>query len=237
MSWSLITSNEGLTHERRESHDILNGNRVTGSVFQYHAKLNLPLFLTPELWERHRYTLSDITNTLQSYPVLCLWQCALLFDIKLSNSAVRASCASSESMIFTSKSVVIKKITKYVSEHMGLGQISVIDVRDSSHCPPIPKHAISKHRWDALACLTPTNTVDMLQTLYYDGYFEWRNTKFVPLYVNNNCICSMRIVTFDIYSISGRPIFGSMTHKPVDVNIANVHYCGVDEMCLFSLEN
>ncbi len=231
-------SNEGLTHEIRYNHDIIHGTHVEGDVFRHYTKLTLPLFLTPEVWQRHRYTVSDITITLNSYPVLFLWQCALLFDIKPSNSVVRLSCASSDSMTFTSKSIVVKKLLKRITQTSKIsGLVSVLDIRDITHTPPIPRQSVSSHEWERLVGLLPkllpNQTVDMLHPLYYADYLEWRYSKFVPVHQEASGICAIRIVPTDVYRSSGRQLGGSMTHKPVDVVINNNNFYGVDEMCIF----
>ena len=234
MSDDIIYSHEGLCQTVRQVYNRNKLQRIAGCVFTRDIQLTLPLFLTLAVWRRHEYTLKDIATTLEYFSVLHLWQCASLFGVTISNSAVRCSFGSYGCMTFTSKAVVIKKILKFLgSKNLSTG-ISVLEISKREHIPPLPVHILPSTDWMLLYQLLPQiNPLDLLTTLYYPAYYEWRQILVVPLSLEDTDIYVVRIVPKAVYDSSGRNQSNSMAHRPLIFSIQEKIYFGVEECCYF----
>ena len=227
-------SSEGLCQCSSQSYSR-KVQRVPGPVFVRTIQLTLPLFLTLEVWLRHQYTLQDIATTLEYFSVLHLWQCASLFGITISNSAVRCSFGSYGCMTFTSKAVVLKKIIKFLSDLSFSTGSSVLEITKREHIPPLPLHALPLHDWSELYQLLPTTThPDLLAILPYQGYWVWRQILVVPLFLEDTDIYAVRIVSKAVYDSSGRNKTHSIAHRPLLFSIQGEIYCGLEECWYFS---
>ena len=207
------------------------------NVFERIVRLNLPLFLTVQVWQRHGYTLNDIKTTLEYFPAIHLWQCALLHGISASNSAIKLAFSTPESMVYGSKAIVIRKIEKMISQNYQFSNIypSVLDVLREDHIPPIPIHPLNELEWYKLTSLLPTTPLtNLLETIYYKNYFQWKDIFMVPLWVEKEAIYTIRIVTEKTFNTSGRTQ-NTISTRPLDIRIGNDVYCGVEEACFFYL--
>jgi hypothetical protein len=162
---------EGLTQISYRSYSKTSGSLTPGSTFRHTVELNLPLFLTASLWQRHRYSAHDVETTLGYFSVSHLWQCALLFGIPISNSAIYLSFSHAEEITFTSKAVVIRKLLKSLDPSV-LGSHSVLEKCKTQHIPPIPIHPVPLVEYQWLKSRVPTQKADVLGPLYYEDFYQ-----------------------------------------------------------------
>ena len=215
--------------QRREDRLVCNNNIVRS------IDLNLPLFLTVPLWERHGYSLSDIAVTLEFFSAIYLWQTALFFDISPSNSAIKLSFSSPESMVYGSKAIVIRKILRHIRNTYSFNTgASVLDTGRVSHIPPLPVHKIDHDFYHQLLEAVPTEEVDMLGTIQFKRVFTWRSIWVVPMWLEDRALYCVRVVTPEDFQACGRQN-KCLSNRPLDVRVGDTRYCGVEEALFFEL--
>ena len=104
--------------------------------------MRLPLTFCPDTWVRHRYSLEDVVDVLNYNQSDILWHLALLLGIPLSNSSVKISFAHPTAMVFSSKAIVMVKITNHLRRYYAFAPQNVLDKTHEDHVPPLPVHRL-----------------------------------------------------------------------------------------------
>lgn len=225
------TSHDGLL---MSSITKYNAQGFNGSDFTRNISIQMPLFLTHDVWVRHDYSLKDILKTLECFTAKHLWQCALLYDISASHSAIKFTFSHPEHFVFGSKTIVIQKIKK-VLERMSWPKQGVLDLELCTHIPPLPKHIISKVDMQYLISNIPTVLPSTGKPTHYSSVFEWRDIYLVPFEMeNDNTLSCVRVIPMEIFKASGRMNHNSLTHLPLSIMVKGKAYAGVEEWCLFT---
>lgn len=228
------TLHSGLTQKSYLEYSLEDGKRVSGSDFVRTVMLNLPLFLTIDVWRRHGYTLSDVKTTLEYFSSVLLWQYGLLHGIVASNSAIKVSFSTPESMVYGSKAIVIRKISKLLVQEYGLhnNKPSVLDTIREDHVPPIPLHTLNKKKWNDLYKMLPENA-NLMRQIKFSTAFEWKDILLVPLWLEKGAIYTIRIVPYEVFAESQRDHSSSLSNKPYDIWVDEKQFCGLEEACFF----
>lgn len=224
---------DGLTQSKISSY--ISQNNTLPDALRIDIRLNLPLFLTIPVWIRHGYSLTDIRTTLDFFSALHLWQCALLFGIPISSSAIKISFATADSMIYGSKAIVIKKIERLLRLTGKFDNpTTVLDTTREDHIPPLPLHRVSKLYFTTVCEILPREHVDIMRTIFYDKYISWRDIQIVPLWIEKNAIYCVRIVATETYRASGRTCEqGQLSTRPLEIHIGGQTYAGLEEAMFF----
>ena len=235
MSACVTSLHAGLTQQTYLQYELDSDmKRVPGTTFERYITLHLPLFLTIELWERHEYSLSDIRTTLKFFSAIHLWQCALLYGISPSNSAIKLAFSTPESMVYGSKAIVIKKIEKLLlaEKYKFVHCESILDTIRHDHIPPLPLHYLSMENWTYLQKLIPDN-VNLSETITYSGKLDWKDISVVPFWYEKKAIYTVKIIERSIFEASGRIKKASRANQPYRIIVDGKEYCGVEESCFF----
>lgn len=229
----IIYKHEGLTQVLQWSYNVKNCRRYSNNTehqFEQVIKLNLPLFMTIPVWKRHGYSISDITTTLNFFSSMHLWQCALLFGIIPSNSAIKIAFSTRQSMVFGSKAIVIRKLVKLLEDIFTEDGSVLDDIRDD-HIPPLPLHKINIAQYEKIYKWLPKKKINMLKDIYIEDFVRWKDIKIAPLYVEKGALLCVRIIDVDVFNKSKRDK-KSLSNKPLSIIIKSVQYVGVEE-CMF----
>jgi hypothetical protein len=193
----------------------------------------LPLFLTLPVWQRHDYSLDDVQVTLDCFSAENLWQCALLLGVTTSNSAVKLSFTTPESLVFSSKAIVIRKLIKLLHDNQFFtSQVSVLDKVRDEHEPPLPIHRLCRSDFELLCSLMPTQPVALLRAIPVVRTFRFKNTDIVPLWVEGGALYCVRVVPADVYQSARKPC-RSLSTRPLDIRIGDLEYAGLEEAMFF----
>jgi hypothetical protein len=236
---NITYSNDGLTQKSCVEYSNGEIEQLTQPSITRVVTLHLPLFLTIPLWVRHGYSLKDIHTTLEYFSSVHLWQCALLYGISTSNSAIKLAFSEQNAMVYGSKAIVIKKIQKVLSS-VGIfkNKESVLDTLRDEHIPPLPIHRIHKQMYEELLQgLPPKDHLNLLKPVEFTRYYEWRDIKVVPLWIEKKAIYCIRIVQYEVYCTSGRMSVNSLSHTPIHIIINERKYAGTEEAMFFSKSN
>ena len=76
----------------------------------------VPEFLSEELWERHRYSLTDIRKTLDAFPPRILWQLVISYNRSATNASSKICSDHDLKMTFGGKSTAIQKLLLALKE-------------------------------------------------------------------------------------------------------------------------
>jgi hypothetical protein len=227
---------EGLTQVSEVEYMTVDCKRVSqgeSMPFKRQIKLNLPLFLTKEVWIRHNYSLSDVHTTLEFFSSLLLWQTAILNGIMTSNSTVKLAFSSPESMVYGSKAIVIRKLERMMDDIFDFPRKSVLDTERCLHVPPIPIHTIAKEEWQDMYNNLPSLTQNnLLVPIYVNKFFKWKDIMIVPMWLEKGAIYCVRIVTADVFNSSGRKD-DAICRKPLYIIVHGKQYRGLEESCFF----
>lgn len=239
MNLAITYLHEGLTQQTVLKYNLVNSKReITNAenVFQRNVNLNLPLFLTSPLWERHGYSLADIHTTLEYFSSIHLWQCALLYNISASNSAIKLAFSTPESMVYGSKAIVIRKIEKVLKNNLKFNtcSVSVLDTIRDDHIPPLPIHVLDVKTYQELVDRIPEQPLNMLDTIYFDDFFYWKDIKVVPLWIEQDALYCIRVLELSVFKDSERVKKESLCNRPLDIVIGDKCFAGVDEAMFFS---
>lgn len=234
MIMNIESLHDGLTQRVVFNYSLEDSHRVLGNMFERVVELNLPLFLTHDVWKRHNYSITDITTTLEYFSALHLWQCALLYGISPSNSAVKLAFSTPESMVYGSKAIVIRKIRKVlIQSQQFAGSTSVLDMKREDHIPPIPIHNLNQEMWDLLVRNLPQKPVDLLDVIEYVEGLYWNGVLMVPIWFEKGAIYAVRVVHQRVFDACGRVKYPALSNKPLHILIDQDTYCGVEEACFF----
>lgn len=85
------------------------GSRTWSESYRF----SLPLPLTQPLWKRYKYSLTDVSETLQCYPTRILYQLAAMLGIRPSVSSTRGAFHTCRHLVHSSKSIVLGKLRGY----------------------------------------------------------------------------------------------------------------------------
>lgn len=232
----------GLTQANHVEYHTHDGRRTLGTtdtvglprgrkvVREVH--LTLPLFLTPQVWLRYGYSLSDVLLTLDFFRAENLYQLALLFGISPSNSAVKVAFASKTSIVFSSKAIAVKKIKAVLVKRYRFAPHSVLDTIRTQHVPPLPVVEIPKPDYDQVITWIP----DDLKITKGDAWpcaYRYKDIALVPYAVEKGAIYAVRIIRWDTFLASGRP-HQSLATRPMPVTLRDdpgTGYCAVEEAC------
>lgn len=214
-----------------------NGNRVKQEEDQKQkhvrrvVRMKLPLNCTPQMWSRYNYSIEDVVDTVNPYPPIVLWRLAVMLGIPLSNSSVKLVFSTPTSMVFASKSIVMTKITLKLAEHYQFQPQSILDKQHPDHVPPMPISRVPTAHYQEWRAHTFPNkkSIRMTQLNYVARVFTWQGITIVPLYMEDNSIFCMRVITEDEFEACGR-VSCSMATKPIRFSCQNITYCAlVDE--------
>ncbi len=231
----LESQHDGLSCQSTIEYNIGRSGRLIGNGVQRTIQAKLPLFLSLETWARHGYTLCDIRETLEYFPSGILWQWAIFHGITPTSSAIKVTSMDLDSIIHVSKSVVIKKILKLVTERWPPPIAgSVLDKTRSEFKPRLPVHALSESEWNLASSLIP-QTVSYSQPIYLKQSFDFREVTWAPLEQKDGQIYAIRIVSDVIFRTSGRSQEGVGGFGPMNIHIQGAIYHNVDEACLLEL--
>ncbi len=226
---------DGLQNRSTNNYTINQSTRVEGTLINRTIDINLPLFLSPSTWERHRYSKKDISSTLECFPSTTLWRWAIFHGISPTSSAIKPTSMDVSSIIHVSKSVVIKKIMKYIQIHYPSRHLrSVLDFSRRDFKPRLPVHALDESEWLVMLAAVPTS-INCSVPLQYQRCFQFRDVNMVPLENTRGQIYAVRIVRKSAFMDSGRHIRKTKYMGPLDIQIAGEHYHNLDEACLFEL--
>lgn len=236
-------NNDGLIEEVSWTYSIDGNKRIEGREFKRTVRLFVPLCLRPSFWKRNKYSLEDVYNTIRPFLPQTLWKYALLFGITSSNSTIKISFSSPESMIFGSRAIVIEKLMQVIKKryrHVLNTKASILDITHLDHNPPIPVHHVSKSIFDKIHSLIRMDehsfANNILREIHYQDYFTFNEVQMVPTEIEKDSILAIRIFNWDVYQ-KIRGIRGNaLCYRPFDIRIKNQRYAGsCEEACLFKL--
>jgi hypothetical protein len=215
------------------------GNRIEakqGQGMTRRMKMKLPLMFSPDFWKRHSYSLEDVVDTLNCFPSIHLWQLAVLLGVQLSNSSVKLVFSTPPAMVFSSKSIVLTKITSQLKKFYSFPETNVLDTTYEEHVPPLPIHRIPTAEYQLWKSRTPKlkHQIKILTPNHIDFIFNWKNITMVPMWLEDNCIYMMRVVTEDIYYQSGKE-YKSLATRPATFIYNGIKMFGLCEECAFFL--
>lgn len=253
--------NEGLTIMTEFSYHTVNNKRLPcnkncdGCFFSRKLIYQLPLMLTKEVWERHRYTFQDIHRTIkrinQAKPLWCLGQIEQLSCSKSSSKSSYAppggtaiGNAKKDQFIFGGRKLVFSKLMAAFQDNLEFAHQntrSVLINPDDSENPPLPVHRVLPETYKGLLVSLPReseyqeNYVKRNERRKYETYYRWKNIMCVPRCLQENGLILMdRIVTQQVYeeafayhkSLNNVQCF---TLVPATVEIAGQCYVVTDE--------
>lgn len=231
-------THDGLIQQTELYYKIQNNRRCETDmdhVFDRRVKLHLPLFLTVPLWKRHGYTVPDILNTLGYFSAIHLWQCALLFGISTSSSAVKIAFSTPESMVYGSKAIVIRKIKRAIQQNFDFPpRGSVLDSVRDDHIPPLPIHSIDKDMYDAMAVAMPKTVSHMLGAIGVGVLFDWMDILVAPLWIEKGALYCVRVVEKAVFLESNRNRHDRLSNRPVHIVVDGREYAGLEEAMFFT---
>jgi hypothetical protein len=240
VSVQIVSQNSGLTQESTIYYRIdSNGRRKIcenddGMCIKRSIRFALPLMMTPEVWMRHNFSLSDVVDVLDCFKANQLWQLAQLLGIPVSSSSVKLGFSSAASIICSSKAIIMEKITKTIreSKHYTFGEQSVLDKTHEDHVPQLPTHYISHNLYSYWKL--KVNPISMLNENPIGDLFVWKGITLTPIGLEGDHLYMIRVVRKDVFINSNRPN-NSLVNRPVSFKLNNLtDYCGlIDEAAFF----
>ena len=202
--------------------------------FILNKNIRVPLFLSLELWKRHKYSIKDIETTLYFFTPYLLWQAALLFGILPVASSVKLSFSNPSSMVFCAKSIVCNKIMNAVKE-TGLfkGNRSVLDTKREQHIPPIPIHTVPYDTYSLFSKSLPRDLHCLLSTIEVERIFDWKDIQMVPLWYEDGAIYCVRVIPVHQFIGSDDE---PMVSQPLKIKHKHQWYLGVEESWLIDVD-
>ena len=223
----------GLIQTKVSKYSYTGKIKTPGNIIEKRIILKLPLFLNCETWTRHGLSMSDIKSILERFSTHYLWQFALLLNISASPSVVKLSFATPESMLYTSKSVVIKKIMSIVNRYgVFINHRTILCGKLSGYSPVVPVHSIGVERWLALDSLLPASEVDITKPAVYPVVFKWNGIYMVPINKLGKRIYTVRVIK-STYNHHGTGKLCSYYNSPIRIIAEEEEFSGVDEACFF----
>jgi hypothetical protein len=207
-------------------------------AFSYTFEFNLPLLLLPPVWRRHNYTLDDVVSSLKYYPAQILWQWALIQGILPCASAFKRNYSLPYKQQFGAKAIVTRKITSHITEHIKLsdGPSVLYHVNNYDHVPPVPIHQITDTMYSKLFVHILHPDFDALSIIDVTCIFPWKDITIIPLWLENNAIYCVRIVSMSQMLKSTR-FKGSLSTRPFSIRYKGSYFAALEEGMLFTCVN
>lgn len=204
-----------LIQRKRLFYSLNRDKRVNGNVIRRDIQLFLPDFLREKLWQRHGYSLEDVSAALRACPKEYIWQLALYYNVQILNSASRPSSCF---IIRGGKRSAIERTRKEFVK-MGLWKqdaSSVLLKTSSCHKDPmyLPYHFVTRKTFDLLVHLLPEEEYRQSKWLgqavrCYESHVKWQHESeevhLVPLGVywrvlpQYDFILLNRVLPYDAY--------------------------------------
>lgn len=202
-----------------------------------HLEINLPAYLSEDMWNRYQYSLIDIYQTLKVYKSFFLWHLALVEFLTITNSSCKRSTDQLDQFIVTSKQIVSSKLKRhYQTKYKQRSTFTSVIDAESKHLPPLP--LCHHHDSDLLARLAERCIGTSYQ--HYDSILPWVSPEgflFVPREIEGkkrDKLWMNRIQTKEEHIRQhGHP--SSLTMAYGEVMINDIVYVFMDESFVFQL--
>lgn len=188
----------------------------TGSaVFAEEAEMVLSAFLSPKVWDKHRYSLNDIQRTLEKFPSFHL-----------------ASLAMKEHMLQSAhRRTTVPTVDRLVAHFEKKPWLYKDDVlcppvckQEQRHAPPLPCHGVRRDVWQALAAQTPKREV-----LQYDEIVFWAQCYYLPLAVEpDGAVIMKRAVPLAVF----QSVYPNLREHPPMAHVADAAMVLLEEAFL-----
>lgn len=173
-------------HARKTCHGLVHNVVISRHRYTTTFDLFLPPFLTPDVWYRHNYTVEDVRKTLAHFSSSKVWQSALVHSILPNPSCMHVSFASNDTVTFSNKFSVIRKIVRNVREDLCKNRTSVL-VDSCDHIPKLPSHScdalyreLHKHLPSTRPLLYPSNVLE------YEMVHSFKDILLVPISLDDD---------------------------------------------------
>lgn len=138
----------------------------------------IPQFLTEDLWNRHNYSIDDISRTLHEYNPSILWPVSMLVQLNTANSSCKWNSARIDSMVIGAKQNVANRLirhyrTKWVSTN------NVLEQSPTNHIPPLPIHKTNNR--EMFDFLTQNTLQDNSVITNENLPCVWKGVCFIPI--------------------------------------------------------
>jgi len=171
--------------------------------------VHLSPFLSPQVWQRHQYSLKDIETTLSYFRTTALSPLALVLGFEMTNSYVNPGCASMTNVEHAPKSTTIQHIMKEATKYIQANRPSVLDTRHANLKPPFPRHRLDRN---------PSRVGDVV---YWMG-FPWYAEHYIP---DTRQYVMKRMIPRDIAKQCVLfPGGSNMLQRSIEVKHQNNHY-------------
>jgi hypothetical protein len=218
--WGFSTAAEGLLQIRNAKDTI-----------SCTLKMSLPLMMTPEVWQRHHYSESDIEHTLDQYPAECVTQLSMLLGQRVSSKQVRADYSNELSRNFQAKKNHMDKIMNVVKQtKLFHRNRPILDREHTDHVPLLPSYVCSDY--DTLVAQVTNPNINFFGENHRKSTYEFLGVTWVPIRVEH-ALLMHRVVTWEVY-VSARPHIEALIHKPPLFVIQGVRYACTEEACFFT---
>ena len=198
--------------------------------------LFVPAFLSRGLWNRHRYTRQDISNTLQCFKPYHLWHLAISERLSLTKLAVQASYAAKDAFVYGAKAIVISHLEAWFAQTYDTQNeytVNMLPQEDSAHVPPLPLWPLGLKDFKSYLQMLPPKGQSIYQA---HKPIEWRGIEILPMELERSRHLLMaRVLPEDQYTdIYGEP--ECLTMQPLHVTLSTgARYAVCDEAFHFVL--
>lgn len=213
--------------------EVRPGAKPPAGTMRRRMHMRLPLLFSPEMWIRHKYSLSDVIETLNYFRSIHLWQLAVLLGIPLSNSSVKLAFSTPTALVFSSKAIVLVKIANQLRKFYTFSKVAVLDSTHEQHVPNVAVHRVPMETYQRMKKQAPAdqNQISMIGSNTVEQVFDWEDIQIVPMWMESDSVYCVRVVPEDVFIKSGREC-DSLVTKPVEFVCKGKKYCGVvDESC------
>lgn len=200
-------------------------------------RLCLPLMMTPSVWQRHELSIDDIVDVLDCFKAHQLWQLAQLLGIPVSSSSIKLGFSHATSIVCSSKSIIMEKITKTIRDRLdfSFNSRSVLDKSHEDHVPPLPVHFIPIATYTYWKERVVKNLTHIGENVV-DEFFTWKDIQMYPIGLEIDHLYMIRCVSKSVFDASGR-VADSLVTSPIQFRIGDAFFCGLIDETAFFLPN
>ena len=184
--------------------------------------LFLPLNITTEYWQRHKYTEMDILLTLKKQSARSLVKLAVVLDIPIPTPCIKIYVSSSDMFLITSKMAILNKVCDKIRKTIKFGKKDRLQSNSL-----IPTHRVSKTFFSSCKKnFNPNQEISFISSNKFKAVNIYLDILWVPFSYNKDGFLRMRRI---IPSNTVNPNMKKYIMRSFEVVIDDKHYRSTDE--------
>jgi hypothetical protein len=197
--FGIDNSGDGLN--QKSTHDHISSKDMHGTPSVTVVRISLPVAMSPVTWDRHMWSHQTIFDILVCFPGKYAWLLCLLMGIPIAPSSIKLSFATESDMLIGSKSIALRKLSKFIRSRWSSVNINTNlahGIAHIDHVPILPVEIVSVQMIQYMYSLIPTS-MNIFHPITCKGLFKFYGQDWLPVRIEGNAVLAHRVVDDVVY--------------------------------------